>query len=82
MASRSSTLVDMGLFPPSWLWHLCQKSLGHIYVGLLLGSLLRSTVLCVFSTISATLSGLLELCSKPWNPVDRVLPLYSFATLF
>lgn len=70
MASCSSTICGPGpLSSCLALAPLSEVSWAYLR-GSLLGSRMCSTVWCVFSTISARLSGLLELCSKPWNPVE------------
>lgn len=59
------------------LFHLWQKSLGHFYMGLRLGSLFCSVDLFVYSSASTTLSWILYLYSKPQCQVEWI-----FFTLF
>ena len=59
------------------LLHFCQKSVGHICVGLFLESLFCSSNLCVCPSANTTLSSLMQSYDKSWNRVGWFLPLDS-----
>lgn len=47
------------------LLHICQKSIGHICVGLFLDSLFCPCDLCIYPSTNTSVSWLMELYSKP-----------------